>query len=950
MKTPLHASLLALVLSSSASAQEVTAIESPRAPGTARSWEHETSDLTVNPRIHFGQLENGVRWAWAENSEPKERCYVRMHVDVGSYAENDDEQGLAHFLEHMAFNGSKNFEAGTLIEWFQEHGMAFGPDLNAHTAFSETVYKLDLPHSDVETLREGLGVLRDWADGMLLEEEEVQAEKGVIDGEERERDSANFRIQKRIFDEQYQGTRIATRLPIGVQTVRAAFDAKGVRAFYERWYRPENLTIAIVGDLGELDPAPLIEEYFASLAVPESPVPPEPDKGSPKLEERFFAVYEPEIPSVSIHVEKLVSWEEEPDTVATRTDDLDLATARQMLNLRYNELQKQEGAPFLSAYVSSAGGLGVYDGETLVVACDPDKWEDALAAAEIELRRALKFGFQQAELDEVKARTLRSLDEIVEREATRNSRSLMGDILNAAENRHVPTDATMRRKITAPAMEALNVEACNEAFREAWSQGALNVFAAGGLDLGGKAGETLRGAYEKAAAREVEAGKTIENTTFAYASDPEKLGEVTRKEHVEDLDVWLVEFANGTRLNVKKTDFKEREVLVGARVAEGILTLERDDYATGWVGEQVFNLGGLGVHTEDELRRLTAGKVASVGFGMAEDAFSLGGNTTPDDLLLQLELTSAYLSDPGWRPDGMRLIEQQIPLVFERMKHVLQGPLLLEFLPALFSGDVRFANLPNRSSIEAVDMEAIQSWLAPHLANGPIELTIVGDVDVDDAIAACARTLGTLPERRARQPLDERRAAGPLRTGLEMEREVETEIDKSLVFLCFPTTDGKDTARRRELGFLGQIIDDRLRIQVREKLGAAYSPGAQATANTVFPGIGMITISANADPDKVEVLVDACYDVVEDLLVNGVTDEEVERLKEPLLAQIRDSVRTNSFWYSSLANAQEDPQALADIRSYESFYETLSVERLSEHAAKYLKRDRASLLVVNPSE
>src|SRR5262245_43523583 len=244
-----------------------------------RPWEHATSDVPVDPRIHFGALDNGLRWAWARNGEPQKRCYLRLHVDVGSLAEEEDELGLAHFLEPLAFNGSAHFPAGTLIEWFQKHGMAFGADTNAHTSFSETVYKLDLPNADEATLREGLRVLRDFADGLLLAQEEIDREKGVIDGEERERDSAGWRVFLRELDELYAGTRVAVRLPIGKHEVRAGFTSASIGSFYRKWYRPDAMTLVAVGDLGALDPAPLFTEFFGSMRAPDSQRPEEPPIG-----------------------------------------------------------------------------------------------------------------------------------------------------------------------------------------------------------------------------------------------------------------------------------------------------------------------------------------------------------------------------------------------------------------------------------------------------------------------------------------------------------------------------------------------------------------------------------------------------------------------------------------------------------------------------------------------
>jgi len=932
---------VSLVLSVLGFAQE-------RPAGTPRAWEHESSDLAVDPRIRFGALENGLRYAWLANPEPKERCYVRLHVDVGSLAEEDSERGMAHFLEHMAFNGSEHFAADTLIEWFQENGMAFGADTNAYTSFSETVYQLDLPNSDTETLTEGFTVMRDWADGLLLEEAEVTKEKGVVDGEEVEGDSASRRVQERMLAEQYADTRYPVRLPIGERDVRAAFDAESVRGFYERWYRPENFTLIVVGDLGELDPTALIEEHFASLAVLETPVAPEPPLGKVKLEQRAFAIHEHELPQVELRLELLKLWEDEPDTTATRTDDIDLACARGMLNLRFAELVKKDGTPFLSAGVGSVGGLDIYDGEVLRVMCEPDRWQDALAAAELELRRALQFGFQEAELAEVRADWQRSLDEAVDREPTRHSGNYVNELLGAAETRYVPTNAVVDRGLVRPVLDALTVADCLQAFRKAWGEGVVNLYSTGDLDLGPEAAAKLSGAL--AAAREVpaEKGAKIEAATFAYSSDPERTGTLVAEEHVEDLDAWLFTFENGVRLNVKATDFQERQILVSARVAEGLLTIAPEDYAIGWVGVQIFGLAGLGAHTADDLRRLTAGKRVGVRFGWSDDAFTLSGASTAEDLLFQLEILSAVLSDPGWRDDGIRMVAERVPLIFQQLAFVSTGPLVLEFLPALFHDDARFVELPAREAITAVTMEQIQAWLAPELAKGPVEVTIVGDLDVEAVRDAAARTLGVLPTRRLTDPHTARRTVESPSAGIRMTRDVVTNDEKSFVFLAFPIGDGLESVRRRHLSFLGQVVQDRLRIEVREKLGAAYSPGADSTPNRVFPGVGLLTMQSNVDPAKVETFVEACLAVAADLAENGVTQEEVDRLKEPALAQIRDARRTNGFWLSSLSEAQSDPDALEDLRSLDAFYTGLEAAPISALAKQYLEPARASVLVVNP--
>jgi zinc protease len=912
-----------------------------------RPWEHASSDIPVDPRIRFGALANGLRWAWAPNREPKERCYLRLHVDVGSLAEEESELGMAHFLEHMAFNGSRNFAPGTLIEWFQSHGMAFGADTNAHTSFSETVYKLDLPGSDVKTLREGLLVLRDFADGLLLAPDEIEREKGVIDGEERERDSASWRVLVRELDVLFDGTRVAERLPIGKREARARFTAENVGAFYRKWYRPDAMTLVAVGDLGELDPAPLFAELFGDMRAPAEPLPAEPPIGRAARLDHRLAIHEPEIPSVSLELQRLVPWEEEPATVAEWLEDLPLAYARSMLNLRFSELAKEEGTPFVGAGARSAAALEVFDGENLSITCAPEKWEAALAACEQELRRALQFGFRQAELDEVRAEALRGLDEAVERETTAHSTALLGAILNAAEERVVPTDARTRREILRPAIEGLTVAQCQATFEAAWREGELALQATGNLDLGPEAGARLSAAYEASAVVPVEAEEEEAASAFAYAKDPAHAGAIVERRHVEDLDFTMVRFANGVALDVKRTDFKEKQILVSARLGEGQLTLEPERSELEFVGERVFNGAGLEAHSEDDLRRLTAGKVAGVGFSVSEDAFVLGGSTTREDLALQLELLCAYLEAPGWRADGLVQFRRSLPLMYEGLAHQHQGPLMTQFLPAVFAGDPRHG-IPTQAEAAAVEVEDVRAWLAPELAEGALEVSVVGDLDVEETIALAARTLGTLAERRDWRALEERRTVPAPLSGIQQTHAIDTQVPKSLVLIVFPIPDGIAVKDRRLFAVLSSVVNDRLRIEVREKLGAAYSPGSAAQQSEVYPGVGMLLIQAMADPDKVETLVEACLGVAQALAEGGVTEEETARLREPILKQRRDAKRTNGYWMEVVSQAHRKPGQLDDVRSGDAFFESYAAADLTPLARRYLQRERASILVVNP--
>ncbi|MCB9897564.1 MAG: insulinase family protein [Planctomycetes bacterium] len=922
-----------------------------RAPVAPRPWPYEASDIPVDPRMHFGALENGLRWVWMENGEPEHRSYLRLHVDVGSEAERDDEQGMAHFLEHMAFNGSEHFASGDLVRWFQEHGMSFGAHVNASTWFDETIYKIDLPESDEQSLVEGLAVLRDFAGGLLLQEEEVRKEVGVIDGEERERDSPQLRLQFDLIERLLDGTRFADRLPIGKADVRAKFTAESVRAFYERWYRPDLMTVVLVGDLGGLDPEPLVRDAFADLTRPERV--PLPDPGRPTFAHDAFALYHDEVPSVNVVVARLRPWEPEPRTVEQLREDVPLRLARRMLNTRFSEAARKPDSPFLGAFVGSAEQMEVIDGETLGISCEPARWKEALAAGEQGLRAALEHGFQQSELDEEIADWTRSLDDAVLREPTRASGSYVNGILAAAGSSDtVPRDASTNRDILRPALDAATPEACHAALVEAWAEGHDAIYAMGGLDLGDDAGAQLEAALEESRAVDVAAPEEKAQDAFAYASSPDVRGEITARDHVDDLDLERVTFANGVRLTVKSTDFQQQQVLVGCSLGEGLLALDPEDAAGVGFMTALAPLAmiGTGAHDVDALRRLTAGRQAGApAIGADEDRIALQASTTPDDLLFQLEILCAYLTDPGWRTDALEQARTKIlPLVYQQLEHQPQGPIAREFMPALHGGDPRFG-LPSQEDALTITMDVIRAWLGPQLANGPLEVVIVGDVDVDAVVDAAARTLGVLPERRALRPYDNNRVVA-LVDGVRQEHAITTAIPDATLQIFCRATDGRDARTRRLLRMLGIVLADRVREIVREELGEAYSPSAQAVPSQVYPGVGFVVIGSSAAPERREAVLDACLKVAEDLGRDGVTSEELERLRQPELKGLRDAMRQNGFWMSNLGDAQARPETLDDLRDLVDTYESMSTEELSALAAEVLVHDRASWVVVTPAQ
>jgi len=685
---------------------------------------------------------------------------------------------------------------------------------------------------------------------------------------------------------------------------------------------------------------------FGDLPVPEAPLADEPAIGTPPARDDVFALHNAEIPVVTLSASRWKPWEDEPQTRAEMVEDLPKEYARRMVNLRFRELAKKPDAVFLQARLGEAGGLRVAEGEELAVVAKPENWKQALGVGEQELRRALEHGFRPQELDEVRKEALRSLDEAVEREGTRTSSSFAQEILAAAEARVVPTAAETDRSILRPAIEALTPDACRDALRKAWSEGHLRLSAVGGLDLGADGSKTLAAAWAESQKVAVDAPPELSDLAFAYSSRAEDAGEVASREELADLELTRVRFANGVLLNIKPTTFRERQVLVSARLGQGLLTLAPARGVVGFMAGDVFVEGGVGKHSQDELRRLLAGREADVNFGVGEDACTLGGSTTPDDLLLELELMCAYIKDPGWRPEALEQARRNLTPLFDQLEHVPEGPIQLSFLHKLHGGDPRFG-LPAQEDLMAVGLDEIRSWLTPQLASAPIELTIVGQVDKEAALAAAARTFGALPRRAAPQDVSAHLAAKVL-PGLHDEATVSTELPQAVVFIAIPTSDGRDATLRRQMNLLGGVVADKLRVNVREKLGTSYSPQARSQVSQTYPGVGYLLMNATADPAQIGTVLEACLAVGDDLAKNGVAPDDLERQRDPLLKQVRDQLRRNNFWLSVLGDSQTRAGALDEIRHLESDYQGVTPDTLSALAKKWLARERASWIVVKP--
>jgi zinc protease len=908
-----------------------------------------TSDLRPDPAITFGTLPNGVRYIVMPNHEPRNRASLRLLVLAGSFEENEEQRGLAHFLEHMAFNGSTHYPPGTLVEKLQRLGMGFGADTNASTSFDHTIFQLELPDNSPSTLAEGAQILADYAGGLLILPRMIDKERGIILSEKRTRDSVDYRAFEAQLGFVFAGTRLPERLPIGLTPVIEKSGREPFVDFYDTWYRPENFVVIAVGDFDGAAMAKQVTGLFSPIA-PRAPERAPVVMGSVAEFSGVRTLFhgEPEAADTEIAIESAVDHPQPPDTAANEIRDVLRTLAVEMLNRRLSVLAKKEGAPFTRAESGVEEAFGLYRESSIEVHCRADQWQAALGVAEQELRRVLKLGFRPDELKEEVADYRNDLVQALKTASTRRSDELAGEIADSIVERQVFTSPADDLALLGPVLDKVTPADCADALRDAWSSPGRYVFVSGNTAIAGDAGAAIAAAYAASQAVPVEATGAESNAAWAY-TDFGAPGTIASRARVADLDFTEVTFSNGARLNLKKTDFEANTIHVAWRLGTGQLTEPASEPGLGTFATLTFSAGGLGKHSSDDLQRILAGRTVGSSFTSGQDAFILEGDTDKEDLALEMQLLTASVTDPGYRPESLRIARKRIEAAYLSFEHTEGGPLELEVEGLLASGDHRFG-LPPKDRMMALNLDEMKAWLAPELATGALEVTVVGDFDPEAVILAASRTIGALPMRAPRPALDDlRRVSFPSRP-FTRDYPIDTKIPKSLVLFYWPTADAFDVHRARRLNILADVLSDRLRVRLREQMGSTYSPGAESTASDIFPGYGFITAEALVDPAKAAVIGDAVAAVARDLQSKGATQDELDRAKNPILTAIRESERTNQYWMRVLSRAQERPEVLDWARSRRADFEKITVADINALAAAYLDPARASRVVIHPVE
>lgn len=913
----------------------------------APAWPHEKSDLAPDPAVSFGQLENGVRYAFMQNFEPRDRVAVYLNVQSGSLNETDEQQGLAHFLEHMLFNGTQNFESGEMIKYFQSIGMRYGPDINAQTGFSATLYHVILPDGQEASLDKGLLVMADFASRALLLEEQVERERGVILAEMQARDSVDFRTFKASLEFMLPGALVASRLPIGKEAVIKGADRALLKSYYDAWYRPDRLMVVIVGDFDSKSAKELVEKHFAAKK-PRGPVLPDADPGQVSHQGNlFFHHHEKEASNTNVAIEVVYNQPARPDSIQAQQDALYRSLAGSVVQNRLNDLKELPGAPFTSARVHANPFLKTLFFASISAECLPENWQATLELVEQSLRRAIEHGFGDEEVLRVKRNALAALQAEALKAPTRNSSALAMQMISQINDDRVFMSPAQRLMLFAPMIEAATPEILHRVFASLWAVDHRLVQVTGNAVLeADKPEELIRAAFLQSAATPVEPPEEQAAPDFPFLPGPKEPGAISSRETFETIGVERVIFENSLVLNIKKTDFKANEILFSLAFGKGAASQPLDKPGLTELAPAVINDSGVGPLTRQNLSRALAGTTTSLSFSVNQDSFAFSGSAPPQEIELAFQLLQANMAAPAFRQEAFDRAMEQFAQTYRELAHTVEGALRMRGPRFLAGGDSRFG-LPEKEEFFALTLEDVRAWIGRAIENEPLELSVVGDLDPERIVELCALYLGSLPARRETPP--GRNGAVRIPSGKTLRLTVPTVLDKAVVLAAFPTEDIWNINRTRRLSVLGEVFSERLRERVRESLGITYSPQAWNQPSRAFEGYGSMRAHVMVDASLADRVLAEIFDIAAQLAKGGVLEDELARALTPSVTHVRELLRQNHYWLGTvLSLSSRHPEQLYWSTNILDDYRSIRADELSALAAKYLKPDLAAAVVAVP--
>lgn len=928
-------------------ATEPTALAQTKRPVSIKT-NVQSNDLPMDPSVKTGRLANGFTYYIRKNTEPQKRAQLYLALKAGSILETEQQRGLAHFMEHMSFNGTKNFPKNELVDYLQKSGIRFGADLNAYTSFDETVYQLPIPTDDPTLFNNGLKIMRDWAQNALLETEEINKERGVILEEKRLGKGAMERMREKFLPVILNQSRYANRIPIGTDEVLNNFKPETIKAFYKDWYRPNLQALIIVGDIDVAKVETQVKAMFSDLKNPINA----PTRNLYAIpltgKNQYSVVSDKEMPITAVQL----IIKRKAEVLKTKNDlrrSFIESLFNSMMASRFAELSKQADPPFVQAGVSLDNLLGLVNTATGIVVPKQGQFERGVKAMFTEVERVRRFGFVASELDRAKQGVLSALqvaynekdktasDKYVKEyvqhflkgEATPGisyeynfAKETLPSITLAEVNAIVPQVFTETNRdviVMTPEKEVANIP--DEATFNKWSAEVKTASVA---------------AYQDNTSNEPLLAATLPGS------------KVVAEKTVAPIGVTELTLANGIKVILKPTTFKNDEINFSGSSKGGLSIYEDKDFLSASFAPSLVDASGVGKFNAIQLPKMLTGKVLQVSPFINELSEGFSGGAAPKDIETALQLVYLYATQPRLDSD---IFKATITNVKESIKHRSLDP-TTDFKDTINAvmGSYNFrTKAPSNELIDMISQNrALEIYKDRFSDFSDYVFVFVGNFKVETLKPLLEKYLGSLPATQRKENFVDRNIY-PLR-GKVTKTVYRGKEDKATVRMVFSGDMEYSDSNRYQLDALTEVMKIKLIQRLREEEGGVYSPQAGVSVSRNPKGFYSFTVIFGCAPANVDKLINSTLDEIAKLRKNGATAVDIDKYKAEEKRQVELAEKTNGFWLSSLSSIYTENEDPLKLTRLDEIYKNASSEGVKEFANKYLNGDNLIIFKLLPEQ
>ncbi len=905
--------------------------------------------IPVDPDVRVGKLENGLTYFIRKNEKPADKIEFRLVVNAGSILEDENQLGLAHFVEHMAFNGTKNFAKNELVDYLQSIGVEFGADLNAYTSFDETVYMLPIPTGDPEVVKTGLQVLEDWAHNITFAEEEIDKERGVVIEEWRLGRGANQRMRDQWFPVMFKNSLYADRLPIGKKEIIENASYETIKKFYKDWYRPELMSIIAVGDVELDEMEKMIQDQFNKI--------PKTKAGRerkvvkvPNHEETYVTVVtDKEAPFTQIQlVNKLES--EPTSNMGELRRDLIYQLYNGMLSQRLNELRQSADPPFVfggSGYGSMVRSKSNYSSFAMVGEKNVEK---GLTALLVENERVKQHGFTQKELDRYKTELLNRYEKGFKEADKSESRGYASEYVRSYLNNEPIPGRAFEFKFAERMLPTITLNEVN-GLAEKWVKNSNRVVVITGPE---KEGVTLPNEGEilnlLSSATKQEIKPYVDDLEAEALMDTKpKAGEIVTTTKNDALGITTLVLANGVKVVLKPTDFKNDEILMSAYSLGGHSIYNDEDYLSASYASQIINQSGVKSFSPTDLQKLFAGKTVRVSpyVGRLREGFS--GNASPEDIETMFQMIYLYFTDPKRDEGAFQSFKTRNSMIFQNIMSNPQFYFQDQISRILSQNHPRGGGFPTPEDMEKIDFNKAYEIYKERFADASdFNFFFVGNFSIAEISPLITTYLGSLPSINRKETWKDLGIRPPKG---KVDKVIEKGTDpQSLVSITFTGEFDYEKKNNYHITSLGEVLSNRLIDIIREEKSGVYTVRANGRGSLYPEPRYNFNISFPCGPENVESLVAATMKEIKNIQDNGVSQKDLDEIKEAQRIDRAENLKRNRYWLSQISNAYYLGANLDGFYDYEKMVEKLTTDDIKNAAVKYLSGENRIKVVLVPEK